>query len=126
MSSLSAAGSKMAPTRERWLRRRAIMPSRTSVIAAVTNTTNATRYSPRIDATMNTGTSSRRSNVRRFGIVSTKGLKFEAELLERGPPQIDRLSFREQQVLAHEVVDETRHRLARRADHIRDRLMRRP
>src|SRR5216683_3207067 len=52
--------------------------------------------------------------------------QFGTELIQRAFAQVDRLSFREQQILAHEIVDQSRDGLARCADHVGDRLMRRP
>src|SRR5436305_7175676 len=144
---LSAAGSRIAPSRERWLKRRAIIPSNMSVNAALTKRTNAARKSPRSDAKMKTGTAMRRRRVSAFGTVNmgrkAEGRRQKAEvgqpetsafcllpsylrpkLVQRRLPKVDRLPLRQQQVLPHQVVDEARHRLARGADHVRDRLVR--
>src|SRR5207253_9187905 len=52
--------------------------------------------------------------------------QFRSELVECSLAKVNRFSFREQQILSHEIVNETRHGLARGANHVRNRLMGRP
>src|ERR1700738_2434037 len=123
-------------------------PSKMSVTAAVTKRISAVRNIPRNDAIRKTGIRSSRRRVRRLGMVArSRGLavtqclkprdvetaqprdpasKLGAELVERALSKVDRLSFRKQQILPHQIVNEARHRLARCTDHVGDRLMRRP
>src|SRR5205809_7867563 len=52
-----------------------------------------------------------------------ESLNLCAELIQRRLLEVDRLPFREQEVLLHQVVDQPRDGLARGADHVGDRLM---
>src|SRR5476651_520752 len=108
----------MAPRREPWLKRRATVPSMTSVSAAVTKRTKAVVKRPRIEALTKNGTISRRRRVRRFGTVRTRAretaagvnsvmrLTFRFELIDGRLAEVERLPLCHQQVLFDQAVDQ--------------------
>src|SRR5258708_33974767 len=99
-----------------------MMPSNKSVSTAETNSTNARVNRPSNDAHRKTGTAIRRPSVRTFGMVRMRAVKrqlhFRAELIERRFPEVDRLSFGQQQVLVHQVVDHPGDGVARGTGHV--------
>src|SRR5260221_7000152 len=104
-----------------------MMPSNKSVSTAETNSTKARVNLPSNDAHRKTGTAIRRPSVSTVGMVKMRVVKrqlhFRAELIERRFPEVDRLSFGEQQVLLHQVVDQSRDGLPRGTDHVGDGLV---
>ena len=76
MSILSAAGSRMAPRVDFWLKRRAIQPSRRSVMPAAANSTQASVVCPYHTAMAKKGTAQIRNRVRMLGTVITMAAAF--------------------------------------------------